>query len=563
MAGNRRDVLKQGALAALSWPAWMVGTQRARAADRGPELVVLNGVVYTVDDARPKAEAFAVQHGRFTVVGKNDEVRPLITAHTRVLDAERMTVVPGFIDAHTHPAMSGISELLEVDCDRRSIADIKQALRARAGMTKAGEWVIGFKYDDTKLKDGRPLDRTDLDEAVPEHPVRVVHRGGHTSVCNSLAFKLAGVDRKTPDPEGGQFGRDGKGELTGFVAEKANVPIEKAIGPKMPSAKQMQAGVALISERMAAAGLTSVHDALCGKGHFTAYQDALADGELRLRVYVMAVPELYQELRTAGLRTGFGDERLRLGGLKLFCDGSASERTMRMSQPYVGRPNDYGILVTTQEKLNEQVAEAHAARWQVGVHANGDVAIDMVLKAYELAQRLKPRPDARHRIEHCTLVNPALLKRIAAIGAIPTPFYTYVYYHGDKWAQYGEERLKWMFAHRSFLDHGIRVAGASDYVPGPYEPLMAIQSMVTRKDYRGRVWGENQKVSVDEALRICTLHGAYASFEEKSKGSISEGKLADFVILAEDPHTVEPDKIKDIKVVRTVLGGRTMHPKEG
>jgi predicted amidohydrolase YtcJ len=186
----------------------------------------------------------------------------------------------------------------------------------------------------------------------------------------------------------------------------------------------------------------------------------------------------------------------------------------------------------------------------------------MVLNAYELVQRLHPRPDARHRIEHCTLVNPALLKRIAAAGVIPTPFYTYVHYHGDKWGQYGDERLQWMFAHRSFLDHGIKVAGASDYVPGPFEPLTAIQSMVTRKDFKGRVWGANQKISVTEALRVCTLHGAHASFEEKLKGSITAGKLADFVVLEKDPHQVDPDRIKEIKVVRTVVGGDTAHPRD-
>ncbi len=555
-SASRREFLGQGLAAAVG--AWAGQVQARQKAQRGPELAVLNGTVYTVDDRQPRAEAFAVLHGRFVAVGTNDEIRALITPATRVIDAARMTVLPGFIDAHTHPAMAGISELLEVNCDRRTIAEIKDAIRARAAQTKAGEWVLGFKYDDTKLKDGRPLTRADLDEATAEHPVRVVHRGGHTSVCNSLAFRLAGVDRQTPDPEGGKFGRDPKGELTGFVAENANAVFDKLARPRTATAKQRQAGVKLISQLMTAAGLTSVHDAMCSKDHFIAYQDTLTDGELLFRVYTMAVPDLYQELKKAGLRTGFGSDRLRIGGLKLFCDGSASERTMRMSQPYVGRPNDYGILVTTQDKLNDQVAEAHAARWQVGVHANGDVAIDMVLKAYELALRLHPRSDPRHRIEHCTLVNPALLKRIAALGVIPTPFYTYVFYHGDKWAQYGEDRLRSMFAHRSFLDHGIRVAGASDYVPGPFEPLMAIQSMVTRKDYRGRVWGENQKISVDEALRVCTLHGAYASFEEKSKGSITEGKLADFVILAEDPHTVDPERIKDIKVVRTVVGGQTV-----
>ncbi|MFQ5983687.1 MAG: amidohydrolase, partial [Woeseiaceae bacterium] len=247
-------------------------------------------------------------------------------------------------------------------------------------------------------------------------------------------------------------------------------------------------------------------------------------------------------------------------GLKFFADGSCSERTMRMSTPYEGRPNDYGILTTTQEELNEVVEDAHMHRFQVGVHANGDVAIDMVLRAYERVLKLHPHSDPRHRIEHCTLINSTLLKRMAAIGVIPTPFYTYVYYHGNKWAAYGQKRIRSMFAHRWFLDHGIRVAGASDYVPGPFEPLMAIQSMVTRKDFQGRVWGPDQRSSLDEALRVCTINGAYASFEETIKGSITEGKLADFVILAEDPHDVDPDRIKDIKVVRTVVGGRTMHP---
>jgi predicted amidohydrolase YtcJ len=561
---SRRSFLQQSALAGTTlgvgcWP-------NARSAepvrsDRGPDLLLINGVVYTVDERRPKAEAFAVRDGRFIAVGTTADLRTLITPRTQVINADGMTVVPGFIDAHTHPADSGISELLDVNCDRRTIAEIQAGIRERAARTPAGQWVYGFKYDDTKLKDDRPLSQSDLDEAAPNHPVRVLHRGGHTAVVNGRAFQLVGIDRKTPDPEGGKFGRDPKGELTGFVAEKALEVFHKVGRPPEITAKQRQAGVKLIAEQMTAAGLTSVHDVLASKDDFVAYQDALAAGELRFRVYLLTQPRFFQSLRAAGIRPGFGSDRLRIGGLKLFCDGSASERTMRMSQPYVGRPGDYGILVTTQDRLNDAVADAHAAGFQVGVHANGDVAIDMVLKAYELARRLTPRPDPRHRIEHCTLVNPQLLKRIAAVGAIPTPFYTYVYYHGDKWAQYGEERLQWMFAHRSFLDHGIRVAGASDYVPGPFEPLMAIQSMVTRKDYRGRVWGAKQKIRVEEALRVCTINGAYASFEEKVKGSITEGKLADFVILAQDPHRTDPDRIKDIAVIRTVVGGQTVYPK--
>jgi predicted amidohydrolase YtcJ len=254
-----------------------------------------------------------------------------------------------------------------------------------------------------------------------------------------------------------------------------------------------------------------------------------------------------------------GDEVFRIGAVKFGADGSASERTMRMSTPYEGRPDDYGILTMSQQEIHEAVENAHRNDFQIGIHANGDVTIDMVLNAYERVQRLWPREDPRHRIEHCSLVNPELLSRIKAAGVIPAPFYTYAHYHGNKWVDYGEEKMQWMFAHKSFLDYDIPVAPASDYTPGPYEPLMAIQSMVTRKDFEGRVWGPNQRISIDQALKVCTMNGAYASFEENIKGSITVGKLADFVILADAPHDVDPDQIKNIEVVRTVVGGTTMH----
>ena len=269
--------------------------------------------------------------------------------------------------------------------------------------------------------------------------------------------------------------------------------------------------------------------------------------------------ELYNDLKESALYTGYGDTNLRIGGVKYGADGSASERTMRMSTPYEGRPNDYGILTMTQEEIHEAVEDAHRNGFQVGIHANGDITIDMVLNAYERVIKKWPRPDVRHRLEHCSLINPLLLQRIKATGSIPTPFYTYVHYHGNKWVEYGEEKMKSMFAHRSFLDYDIPVAGASDYTPGPYEPLMAIQSMVTRKDFDGRIWGPNQRISVSEALKICTINGAFASFEEDLKGSITEGKLADFVMLEKDPHDIEPDNIKNIGVMRTVVGGKTVY----
>ncbi|MFQ5690344.1 MAG: amidohydrolase [Gemmatimonadota bacterium] len=529
-----------------------------------PDLVLLNGRVYTVDAARPEAQAFAVAGGRFLAVGSDDEIRDLVRPGTEVIDAGGMTVTPGFIDAHSHPFYAGVRHLKDVNVDLRSIARIQSALRERAASTPPGQWVLGFMYDDTKLEDGRPLSRADLDQAVPDHPVQVEHRGGHTAVYNSLAFRLAGVTARTPDPEGGKFYRE-DGELTGKVAERARAAFEKLI-PSDTTREERARAMALISRLMTAAGLTSVQETGIGSDGLIAYQDAYASGDLRFRAYPfpsgggpLGAGELYEGLKAAGIRTGFGDDRLRIGAVKFVVDGSASERTMAMSTPYVGRPDDFGILTMTQEQVNEVVEDAHRHGFQIGIHANGDRAIDIVLNAYERAQSRWPRPDPRFRIEHCSLVNPDLLRRIKAIGAIPTPFYTYIHYHGNKWGEYGPEKMRWMFAHRSFLDYGIPVAGASDYPPGPFEPLMAIQSLVTRRDMKGRVWGPNQRISVDEALRVCTLNGAHASFEEHLKGSITRGKLADFVILARDPHEEDPDRIKRIPVVRTVVGGETVH----
>ncbi len=557
---NRRSFLGMGGVAALG-----VGVNSAFAnggsagAMGGADSVVLNARVYTSDKNRPGAEAFAVKDGYFLAVGSNQEVRKFITSETEVLDASGQIVTPGFIDAHTHPVYAGVYELMQMNMDLRSIADIQNAIRKKAAVTPAGEWILGFKYDDTKTAEGRRLTRKDLDEATLDHPVFILHRGGHTAYCNSKAFEKANITKNTPDPFGGKIVK-ANGELDGMVAESAMGLFDL---PEESTRAQRQQAVKLITGLMSAAGLTSVQDAGASPSDAVAYQDALHADELKCRVYMLASSyegsDMYSNLKAAGVYSGFGNEWLRVGGVKFGADGSASERTMRMSTPYVGRPNDYGILTMTQEEIDRAVDDAFENRFQVGIHANGDVAIDMVLKAYERVKKKAPRADLRPRIEHCSLVNPDLLRRIKAVGAIPTPFYTYAHYHGNKWVEYGEEKMEWMFAHRSFLDYDIPVAAASDYIPGPFEPLMAIQSMVTRKDYKGRVWGPSQRITVEQALRICTINSAYASFEEHIKGSITPGKLADFVLLADDPHKVNPDTIKHIPIVRTVVGGKTMY----
>jgi predicted amidohydrolase YtcJ len=536
--------------------------QGGRAA-AGPDIIVLNARVYTMDPALPRAEAFAVKNGRFVAVGSDSDVGNLKAPGTEVIDAAGMTVTPGFIDAHSHPSWGGISELLDVNCDLRSVAAIKDAIAKRASETPPGEWVKGFKYDDTKLRERRPVNRRDLDEAAPKNPVVVRHRGGHTAVYNSMAFEKAGITASTPDPFGGTFYRE-NGELTGLAAEHANDAFEGII-PQGSTRAQRQAAVKLISERMTASGLTSVHETGGDTDNLVAYEDAYRAGEMRFRMYFFPSggTDIYRGLKMAGIRTGFGDEWLQIGAVKFVADGSASERTMRMSTPFQGRPDDYGILTMTAEEIDAGVEDAYRHGFQVGIHANGDVTIAMVLDAYEKHAKIAPRPDPRPRIEHCSLVNPVLLRRIKAIGAIPLPFYTYAHYHGEKWENYGAEKMEWMFAHRSFLDYAIPVAAASDYTPGPYEPMMALQSMITRKDFEGRVWGPSQRITLDQALKVCTINSAYASFEEKIKGSIEAGKLADFVILEKDPRGVDPDHIKEIAIVRTIVGGRTMFRRDG
>jgi len=559
---SRRNFL--GSSAALAAAGLGLPTQAALAAAEpatlgaaAPDYVVINARVFTIDNDQPFAEAFAVKNGRFVAVGSTSDVQNLATVGTEIIDAEGMTITPGFIDAHSHPSGAGVNELVQVNADLRSIAEIKSALQERASTTPAGQWIQAFKYDDTKLAEGRPLNRFDIDDVAPNNPVVVGHRGGHTGVYNSMALALAGITAETPDPDGGRFYRDDDGVLTGLAAEEARYVFRDLI-PSDSSREQRREGVKLISQLMSKAGLTSVHQTGGGRNDMIAYQDAREAGGMHFRMYLFPRGRLFEDLVNAGIRTGMGDDVFRIGAVKFMADGSASERTMRMSTPFEGT-NDYGILTMSQEELHEAVENAHRNDFQIGIHANGDVTIEMVLNAYERAQTLWPRPDTRHRIEHCSLVNPTLLQRIKDLGVIPAPFYTYVHYHGNKWVDYGEEKMQWMFAHKSFLDYDIPVAPASDYTPGPYEPLMALQSMVTRKDFDGRIWGPNQRITLDQALRICTMNGAYASFEENSKGSITAGKLADFVILADDPHEVDPDQIKNIEIVRTVVGGTTMY----
>ena len=533
---------------------------------RHADLVVFNAKVYTVDSHMPKAEAFAVKAGKFVYVGSTAEAKVFIGKGTHTFDAQQMTVVPGFIDCHNHAG--GDILLYEVlvgnpfEVEFVTIASIIDKLRAKAQKTPAGFWVHGYFFDDIKVKDNRQLNVHDLDQVSKDHPVAVQHRGGHTSYYNSKALEMADINRNTPDPPGGTFDRDANGELNGRVTDRARSALNRVgkraaftEGQKLQRARD---GLAYISKQFVRYGVTSVHHE---GGDLAALQSVRARGDLNHRVSYEASGKVLESMITGGIETGFGDEWIRFGATSEHTvDGSFSERTMALSTPYPGsQPLYKGNVTETQDDLNAWIERVHRAGIQVNCHANGDVAVDMVLTAVERAQKLFPRADARPKITHCTLINDDLVRRIKAAGVVPAPFTSYAYYNSDKFGFYGEEMMKHCMAYRSFLDAGIVAAAGSDFSPGPFDPRMAIQGMVTRTGWDGKTWGANQRITVEEALRVNTINGAYNSHEEAIKGSITPGKLADFVVLSDDLFTIDKDKIKDIAIVRTVVGGSTVY----
>ena len=555
-------------LASLAGGSWL-GTAVAAdtpGATQDADLVVFNARVYTVDSRMPKVEAFAVKAGRFIAVGSTAEMKALIGKGTQTFDAKQMTVVPGFIDCHNHaPGDVLLYEVLVGNpyvVEFVTIDSIVEKLRAKAALTPPGTWVEGYFFDDTKVKDNRLLNVHDLDRVSKDHPVVVQHRGGHTSFYNSKALEMADINKQTPNPPGGTFDRDANGELNGRVTDRARNAFNK-VGkrPTFTAEQTLQRnreGLAHISKQFVRYGVTSVHHE---GGDLYALQQVRARGDLKHRVSYEAGGKVLESMIASGIETGFGDEWIRFGATsEHVVDGSFSERTMALSTPYPGVVPPYkGNITETQADLNAWIERVHRAGIQINCHANGDVAIDMVLTAVERAQKLFPRAGTRPKITHCTLVNDDLVRRMKATGTVPAAFTTYAYYNSDKFKFYGEEMMKHCMAYRSFLDAGIVAAAGSDFSPGPFDPRMAIQGMVTRTGWDGQTWGANQRITIEEALRVNTINGAYNSHEEAIKGSITPGKLADFVVLSDDLFTVDKGKIKDIEIVRTVVGGATVY----
>ena len=474
-------------------------------------------------------------------------------------------VVPGFNDAHAHLAMAA-EDVLHLDFSIkavRSLAEIKAKIRNEAQTRPKSEWIRGSRYDDAKMAEGRLLSRADLDEVAPDHPVLVIHVAGHWGVANSRTLALGGVREDGTPPEGGEFGRDAAGRLNGVLYEQAlfnfAYPSVAHGGVSVAPASTLEerlSGVQRAQTMFLAAGITSLGDALCGPNDLALFEEAERRGMLHLRLNALLAIDHYDKMKALGIRTGFGNTRLRIGGIKAFVDGAIGGRTCLLEEPFEG--TDYhGMQTTPTAELRDIVRRVQEDGNRLCVHCNGDRALRTLLDQFEAAANAAPRPGLRHRIEHCSVVDEDILRRIKRLDACAIPFAGYIAYHGSKLTDwYGAKRLERMFAHNWFLREKITVAGSSDYPCGPFEPLYGMQSMVTRRADDGPELGVTQKIAAAEALAVYTIGSADAAGDAHRKGRLAPGYLADFAVLDDDPLAVAPSRIASIPVRATYVGAQ-------
>jgi predicted amidohydrolase YtcJ len=527
------------------------------------DLIFTGGAVHTVNAANDVVPALAVGGGLVLRAGSDAEVRALAGPATRVVELRGRSLLPGFIDAHAHLAGLGMAEI-SIDCKAagmQSIAALQRAVRERAERQPAGTWIRGRGYDQSRLAERRHPNRLDWDVVAPDHPVIFIRTCGHIASVNSRALAAAGIDDRTPDPPGGRYDR-ADGQNLGVAYETAQMPLQTAA---MPSWEDFREALIRASRACVAAGCTSVHDAggLVGPA-FGPCQDLVAAGQIDLRIYAFTTVNSFKHpllgILSSGVHTGLGHERLKLGAFKVMTDGSSSGPTAATREPYSSNCQDCGILYFAQEELDELLGRAHRLGFQCTVHAVGDRAIEQTLNAMARAQREAPREGLRHRIEHCGICPGDLQTRVHGQRIIPIMQPAFFWEFGDGYIRnYGQERADTMFPARSLLARGVPVAGSSDAPVTRQAPLLGIEQALTRATMDGQVCGPDERVDLDSAIRMHTINGAFASFEEGAKGSLEPGKLADLVVLAEDIARVPVKEIRQVPVAMTVSGGRVIH----
>lgn len=537
--------------------------------------VILNGRIVTVDSAFSIAEAVAIRDGRFMAVGSTAEVQAFVGPQTDVIDAGGRTVVPGLIDTHAHVEAAGLFNYTVSFDGVTTVAEALARVKQMAERTAAGEWIRGRMWHPvSQLQERRFLNRWELDDVAPDHPVCLPV--GHFTLTNSLALQLAGIDRDTPDPDGGEIHRDEQtGEPNGVLEEAAEDLVDRLLPPWTEEVRVQQ-----IRDAMAyfnSFGITSAISARVDPGDMRVHQTIARNGDATLRISAMFAPtgglnptlsieEWRSYLGMMGTVSEFGNDWLSYSGLKMQVDGGMTLRTADMRESYPDQPGYHGTVVVGQDRLNELVAIANRYGWRVGAHAVGDAAVDKILDAYEHADREKSIRDRRFIVIHGSLMQPDQMVRAKALGVRVDTQSVFLWDKAATIARYlGEDTaaraipLRWMIDCLG-LD---AVAQGTDYPINTLNPFINMYIMVTRKDISGRVYGADQRVTREEALRLYTSAAARYSFSEDRSGSIEVGKLADLVFLSDDPLAVPEEALKDIVALRTIVAGRTVFERSG
>ena len=533
-----------------------------------PNLILYNGNIRTFASDASTCEALACAGSRIVATGKSDDVRRLAGPDTEMIDLGGRTAIPGLTDTHVHLSEKGTAEMELVDCrdfyvDVNSVSDILQRLANAAASAPKGSWIVahGSPMQDFRINDRRFPDKHDLDRAVPDHPVSISF-GAHITIGNTLALAAAKITRDTPDPAGGHIRHDPQtGEPTGELHERAQLILKK-VAPEF-NYLQLKDGIVFALNQCLQRGVTTVHDIVRYAEPVRAYQELYKEGRMHARVSILprVIESMIESksLTQLGLITGFGNDWLRIGGVKMSIDGGITGRNACFYEPYENDEHNHGIIRIQQDELNHTVQVCHDAGLRCCVHAIGDKAFDMALDAYENAIEHSPRKDHRHRIEHMGnwLATPKLIQRMVRSGIVAIPNIAFAYYIGDAILDcVGEKRLTKAFPFRTLLKSGVIIAGGSDS-PGywPVDPLRDIATAASRKMRWGDVWVPEERISVSEAFAMHTTTASWVGFEENEKGTLEAGKLADIAVLAEDPFAIQPEKIRELKVEMTLVGG--------
>ncbi len=529
------------------------------------DLVITNANVRTMDKSRPTAQSIAVLGNKIIKIGANAETKIFIGKTTKVIDANGKLVLPGFNDAHVH-FLDGGAGLSSVDLrDAKSPEEFTKRIAEFAKKLPKGRWILNGNWDHENWTPANLPTKEMIDAVTPDNPVFINRLDGHMALANSLALKLAKVDKNTKEVEGGVIVRDENGNPTGVLKDEA-MSYVYAVMPEMPFDVKMEAMQAA-TDYAASLGVTSVQDMSTGTD-VGVYQEMIRQGKLKTRVYAVSTLNDWQRWQKTGVTFAFGSEMLRVGGLKGFADGSLGSTTAWFFKPYLDEPKSVGLPIEEMSKLSEKVVNADKAGLQIMIHAIGDRANDEVLKIYEQTQNANGSKNRRFRVEHAQHLNEGLIKRFASQKVIASmqPFHLV---DDGRWAfkRIDEERIKGTYAFRSILNNGGILAFGTDWFVAPLNPMWGIYAAVTRRtldDKNPNGWVPEQKITVEEAVNAYTNGSAYAEFQENVKGSITVGKLADLVILSDDIFKIDPVKIWDVKVLTTIVDGKVVYQaKEG